>query len=70
MHKSFDRGCGKPIGCCPFLSRGSLPSEDLGIGKDAIIEAQISAAQWQEQGLREGETLVLTPRKARVFVES
>ena len=46
------------------------PSEDLGFGKDAVIEAQISAAQWREQGLQEGETLVLTPRKARVFVES
>ena len=46
------------------------PSQDLGFGKDAVIEAQISAAQWREQGLQEGETLVLTPRKARVFVES
>ena len=47
-----------------------VPSQDLGFGKDAVIEAQISAAQWREQGLQEGETLVLTPRKARVFVES
>jgi len=46
------------------------PSEDLGFGKDAVIEAQISAAQFREQALREGEMLVLTPRKARVFVES
>ena len=33
-------------------------------------EAQISAAQFRELVLREGEMLVLTPRKARVFVES
>ena len=35
-----------------------------------LTEAQISAAQFIEQALREGEMLVLTPRKARVFVES
>ena len=38
-------------------------------GKDALIEAQISAQQYQEMGLKEGETLVVTPRRARVFVE-
>jgi sulfate transport system ATP-binding protein len=46
------------------------PSENLGFGKDTVIEAQISASQFREQALREGEMLVLTPRKARVFVES
>ena len=38
-------------------------------GKDPIIEAQISAQQFREMGLTEGETLVVTPRRARVFVE-
>ena len=38
-------------------------------GKDSIIEAQIPAQQYKEMGLREGETLVVTPRRARVFVE-
>ena len=38
-------------------------------GKDSIIEAQIPAQQFKEMGLREGETLVVTPRRARVFVE-
>jgi sulfate transport system ATP-binding protein len=38
-------------------------------GKDSIIEAQIPAQQYREMGLREGETLVVTPRRARVFVE-
>jgi len=33
------------------------------------IEAQIPAQQYRELGLKEGETLVLTPRYARVFVE-
>ena len=38
-------------------------------GKDSIIEAQIPAQQFREMGFREGETLVVTPRRARVFVE-
>ena len=36
--------------------------------QEQIIEAQIPAAQFYEQGFAEGDTLVLTPRKARVFV--
>jgi sulfate/thiosulfate transport system ATP-binding protein len=44
-------------------------SEDQGFGKDAVIEAQLAAAQFAQEGFREGDTLVLTPRKARVFVE-
>jgi sulfate/thiosulfate transport system ATP-binding protein len=35
-----------------------------------LIEAQIPAQEFSDLGLREGETLVLTPRKARVFVEA
>ncbi len=38
-------------------------------GKNAVIEAQITAQQFREQGLREGEILLVTPRRARVFVE-
>jgi sulfate transport system ATP-binding protein len=38
-------------------------------GKDSIIEAQIPAQQFAEMGFAEGETLVVTPRRARVFVE-
>ncbi|KQT10683.1 sulfate/molybdate ABC transporter ATP-binding protein [Ramlibacter sp. Leaf400] len=38
-------------------------------GQDPIIEAQIPAQQFRELGFREGETLVVTPRRARVFVE-
>jgi len=36
--------------------------------EEQIIEAQIPAAQFYEQGFVQGDTLVLTPRKARVFV--
>ncbi|MDB5868160.1 MAG: sulfate transporter, ATPase subunit, partial [Polaromonas sp.] len=37
---------------------------------DSLIEAQIPAQQFRDMGLKEGETLVLTPRKARVFVDA
>ena len=43
------------------------PAENL--VQDKVIEAQIPAQQFHELGLREGETLVVTPRRARVFVE-
>ncbi|MDE2605078.1 MAG: sulfate ABC transporter ATP-binding protein [Burkholderiales bacterium] len=39
-------------------------------GCDPLIEARIPARQFREMGLREGETLVATPRQARVFLES
>ncbi|SEA01334.1 sulfate/molybdate ABC transporter ATP-binding protein [Variovorax sp. YR216] len=38
-------------------------------GSGTIIEAQLPAQQFRELGLREGDTVVATPRKARVFVE-
>lgn len=34
-----------------------------------IIEAQVPAQHYRDLGLNEGETVVLTPRRARVFVE-
>ena len=37
---------------------------------DPLIEAQIPAQQFREMGLREGEKLVVTPRHARVFLET
>jgi sulfate transport system ATP-binding protein len=33
-----------------------------------LIEAQIPAQQFRELGFREGETLVVSPRRARVFL--
>jgi len=45
---------------------GNQPAGD---SQDSIIEAQIPAQQYREMGFREGETLVVTPRRARVFVE-
>jgi sulfate transport system ATP-binding protein len=37
-------------------------------GHDPLIEAQIPAQQFRELGFKEGETLVVSPRKARVFL--
>jgi sulfate transport system ATP-binding protein len=44
------------------------PLEGAASGSADIVEAHISAQQFREMDLKEGETLVLTPRKARVFV--
>jgi len=38
-------------------------------GADSVLEAQIPAQQYRDVGFREGDTLLVTPRKARVFVE-
>ena len=35
----------------------------------ALIEAQIPAQQFKDLGLREGDTVVVTPRRARVFLD-
>ncbi len=38
-------------------------------GHDPLIEAQIPAQQFREMGFKDGETLVVSPRKARVFLQ-
>ncbi|WP_432731661.1 sulfate/molybdate ABC transporter ATP-binding protein [Variovorax sp. W6] len=38
-------------------------------GSGTIIEAQLPAQQFRDLGLKEGDTVVANPRKARVFVE-
>ena len=73
---------GRPRGIVVQLSRAIvvgpiarlelIPADDnkpAGDNQDSIIEAHIPAQQFKEMGLREGETLVVTPRRARVFVE-
>ena len=52
----------------PIARLELLPEDRSLAGSDDIIEAQMTAQQFQELGLREGETVVVTPRKARVFV--
>ena len=46
------------------------PIDHHDFAKDTVIEAQLSSHLFAEHAYKEGETLVLTPRKARIFVES
>ncbi len=52
------------------IARLELLPEDLQVpsGHDPLIEAQIPAERFRELGFREGEKLVLSPKKARVFL--
>jgi sulfate transport system ATP-binding protein len=52
-----------PIARLELIAAEGDPSQE-----EHIIEAQISANEFRAQGYQEGDTLLLTPRKARVFV--
>ena len=54
----------------PLARLEFVPMETSDAGSSDIIEAQISAQQYHDMDIKEGETLVLTPRKARVFLEA
>jgi sulfate transport system ATP-binding protein len=47
---------------------GTKPADNA--DSDPVVEAQIPAEQFRQMGLREGEKLVVIPRRARVFLES
>jgi len=56
----------------PIARLELLPAEVTQPGNpssEQVIEAQIPAQQFRDLGFKEGETLVVTPRRARVFVE-
>ena len=53
-----------PIARLELMPVDSAPRE----GHDPLIEAQIPAQQFRDLGFREGETLVVSPRRARVFL--
>ena len=57
-----------PIARLELIPADSTQASDNG-AEEQLIEAQISAQQYHEMGLREGETLVVTPRRAKVFVD-
>jgi sulfate transport system ATP-binding protein len=54
----------------PIARLELVPADEMDGTSDNIIEAQIPADQYRQMGLKEGETLVVTPKRARVFVES
>ena len=45
-----------------------LPLDASTTGNTDILEAHMGAQEYREKAFQEGETLVLTPRKGRVFV--
>ncbi|MCZ8253915.1 MAG: sulfate ABC transporter ATP-binding protein [Hylemonella sp.] len=53
----------------PIARLELIPEDPTQAAEQPVIEVQIPASQYQELGLTEGELLVVTPRKARVFVE-
>ncbi|WP_394790614.1 sulfate/molybdate ABC transporter ATP-binding protein [Rhodoferax sp.] len=74
---------GKPLGMVVTLTRALVigpiarleltPVEVNQAGDntlDNLVEAQLPAQEFRDLGLREGETLVVTPRRAKVFVET
>ena len=52
----------------PIARLELLPMDASAAGSGDIIEAQIPAQQFTEMAFKDGETLVLTPRRAKVFV--
>ncbi len=69
---------GQPRGIVAKLTRAMVvgpiarlelePLDASAAGSGDIIEAQIAAQLFRDKGFQEGETLVLTPKRARVFV--
>jgi sulfate transport system ATP-binding protein len=52
----------------PIARLELLPLDASAAGSGDIIEAQIAAQQFGEMALEDGEILLLTPRRAKVFV--
>ena len=52
----------------PIARLELLPLDASASGSGTLIEAQMGAQQYREMALKDGESLVLTPRKGRVFV--
>lgn len=57
-----------PIARLELIPEGSTQSAD-NAAPDMLIEAQIPAQQFHDMGLRDGEMLVVTPRRAKVFLD-
>ena len=52
----------------PIARLELLPLDASAAGNGTLIEAHIPAQYYREQAFKEGETVLLTPRRARVFV--
>ncbi|MFN7444085.1 MAG: sulfate/molybdate ABC transporter ATP-binding protein, partial [Curvibacter sp.] len=60
---------GRAIVVGPIARLELIPEDPAQAAEQAVIEVQIPASQYRELELTDGERLVATPRKARVFVE-
>ncbi len=58
----------RPIARLELIPSESTESTD-NAEEGGLIEAQIPAQQFRDMALREGETLVVTPRRAKVFLD-
>jgi sulfate transport system ATP-binding protein len=52
----------------PIARLELLPKNPTQSGHDPLIEAHLSTAEWQALGLREGDEVVVAPKKAKVFL--
>jgi sulfate transport system ATP-binding protein len=57
-----------PIARLELLRKTGAKAAD-NAGSETVIEAQIPAQQFRDMGFREGETLLVTPRRAKVFLD-
>jgi len=57
-----------PIARLELIPEGSTQSAD-NAAPETLIEAQIPAQQFHDMGLRDGDMLVVTPRRAKVFLD-
>ena len=57
-----------PIARLELIPESGTQSAD-NAASESLIEAQIPAQQFHDMALREGETLVVTPRRAKVFID-
>ena len=54
----------------PIARLELVPLESGPQSGSSLVEAQMPSQQFRDMGLKEGDKLVLTPRKARVFVDA
>jgi len=54
----------------PIARLELVPVESSQQSASSLVEAQMPSQQFKDMGLKEGDKLVLTPRKARVFVDA
>jgi sulfate transport system ATP-binding protein len=52
------------------IARLEITRSDLAASDDnAIVEAQMASGEYRALGLAEGDTVVVSPRQARVFLD-